>query len=175
MSTAPGRPQAAGWRQRVERVGAGVRGGLDQFHGGLVYVGRVIRLLLAVGQRAALALRGGPHRIRRQALVQQAIRVGVRSIPIIVLVQIFIGIILSLSMARPLDDIGQLERVADVVALATFREMGALISAVILSGFAGASIAAELGAMAKRSRPCGRMRSTRFAFSSCRACWPPPS
>ena len=147
MSTAPGRPQAAGWRPRVERIGAGVRAGLNQFHSGIVYVGRVLGLLLAIGQRAALAIRGGPHRIRYQALVQQAVRVGVRSVPIIVLVQIFIGIILSLSMARPLDDIGQLERVADVVALATFREMGALISAVILSGFAGASIAAELGAM----------------------------
>lgn len=63
------------------------------------------------------------------------------------LVQVFIGIILALSLARPLDDFGQLERVADVVALAMFREMGALISGVVLSGFAGASIAAELGAM----------------------------
>ena len=47
MSTAPGRPQAAGWRQRVERVGAGVRGGLNQLHSGIVYVGRVLGLLLA--------------------------------------------------------------------------------------------------------------------------------
>jgi phospholipid/cholesterol/gamma-HCH transport system permease protein len=37
--------------------------------------------------------------------------------------------------------------VADVVAIAVFRELGPLITAVILSGFAGASIAAELGAM----------------------------
>jgi len=75
------------------------------------------------------------------------VRVGVRSIPIVVLVQTFVGIILALAMARPLDDLGQMDRIADVVALAMFREMGALFSAVILSGFAGASIAAELGAM----------------------------
>ena len=42
---------------------------------------------------------------------------------------------------------GQLERVADVVAIAVFRELGPLIAAIILSGFAGASIAAEIGSM----------------------------
>lgn len=147
MSTAPGRPRAAGWRTLIEALGAGVRRGLDGFYGGLVYMGGIVRLLLAIGQRAARALRSGAHRIRAESLVQQAVRVGVRSIPIIALVQIFIGIILALSLARPLDDFGQIERVADVVALAMFREMGALISAVVLSGFAGASIAAELGAM----------------------------
>ena len=147
MSGVSGQPQTAGWRRGVESVGASVRGGLSELHSGVVYVGGVVRLLLAIGQRVVWAFQGGAHRIRRASLVQQAVRVGVRSIPIIMLVQIFIGIILALSMARPLNDIGQLERVADVVALAMFREMGALISAVILSGFAGASIAAELGAM----------------------------
>ena len=147
MSGVSGQPQTARWRRGVESVGASVRGGLSELHGGVVYIGGVVRLLLAIGQRVVWAFQGGAHRIRRASLVQQAVRVGVRSIPIIMLVQIFIGIILALSMARPLDDIGQLERVADVVALAMFREMGALISAVILSGFAGASIAAELGAM----------------------------
>jgi phospholipid/cholesterol/gamma-HCH transport system permease protein len=100
-----------------------------------------------VAQRGARAVRGGPHRIRAEALVRQAVRVGVRSIPIVVLVQVFIGIILALNLAPTLELYGSLERVADVVAIAVFRELGPLISAVILSGFAGASIAAELGAM----------------------------
>jgi phospholipid/cholesterol/gamma-HCH transport system permease protein len=86
-------------------------------------------------------------KFRRQALAAQMIRVGVRSIPIIVLVQVFIGIILALQMAPTLTSYGQRERVADVVAIAIFRELGPLLSAVVLSGFAGASIAAELGTM----------------------------
>jgi len=147
MNGMSGSKPVANWRQPVERIGGAIRALGAGAASGVVYVGRVVRLLGAIGQRLGRALRGGPHRIRREALVQQAVRVGVRSIPIIVLVQVFIGIILSLSMARPLEDIGQLERVADVIALATFRELGALITAVILSGFAGASIAAELGAM----------------------------
>jgi phospholipid/cholesterol/gamma-HCH transport system permease protein len=63
------------------------------------------------------------------------------------LVQVFIGVILALNLAPTLEDYGQLERVADVVAISVFRELGPLITAIILSGFAGASIAAELGAM----------------------------
>ncbi len=84
---------------------------------------------------------GGP------ALVAQMVRIGIRSIPIIVVVQIFIGIILALQLAPTLQTYGQLERVADVVGIAIVRELGPLLSAIVLSGFAGASIAAEIGAM----------------------------
>jgi len=81
------------------------------------------------------------------ALTSQMVRVGVRSIPIIVLVQTFIGIILALQLAPTLRNYGSLERIADVVGIAMFRELGPLLSAIVLSGFAGASIAAEVGAM----------------------------
>lgn len=86
-------------------------------------------------------------RLGRQALALQMVRVGVRSIPIIVLVQTFIGIILALQMAPTLESYGSIDRVANIIAIAMFRELGPLLSAIVLSGFAGASIAAEIGAM----------------------------
>lgn len=147
MSAALRPLRAASARQRVAALGAVVRTGAARVRQVVVYAGGVVRLFLSIGQRIVWTARGGPHRIRTAALVQQAVRVGVRSIPIIVLVQVFIGIILALNLAPTLEMYGSLERVADVVAIAVFRELGALISAVILSGFAGASIAAELGAM----------------------------
>lgn len=147
MSATSLRSRLALERQRVESLGAAVHSGLARLRGTVVYVGGIVGLFLAVAGRIARALRGGAHRIRLESLVQQAVRVGVRSLPIIILVQVFIGIILALNMAPTLETYGSLERVADVVAIAVFRELGALISAVILSGFAGASIAAELGAM----------------------------
>ncbi len=146
MSTAP-EQHRAGLRGGIEVVGATTRHGAAALLDGVAYVGGLVRLFGAVVNRVALSVRGGIHRIRMSALVEQAVRVGVRSVPIIVLVQVFIGIILALNMAPTLSDYGQLERVADIVAIAVFRELGPLISAVILSGFAGASIAAELGAM----------------------------
>jgi phospholipid/cholesterol/gamma-HCH transport system permease protein len=86
-------------------------------------------------------------RFGRDHLFAQMVRVGIRSIPIVSLVQVFIGIILALQMAPTLRTYGQIQRVADVVAIAMFRELGPLLSGIVLSGFAGASIAAELGTM----------------------------
>jgi phospholipid/cholesterol/gamma-HCH transport system permease protein len=63
------------------------------------------------------------------------------------MVQTFIGIILALQMAPTLRAYGQIERIADIVGIAVFRELGPLLSGIVLSGFAGASIAAELGTM----------------------------
>ena len=86
-------------------------------------------------------------RFGRDALVTQTVRVGVRSIPIVVLVSSSIGMILALQTAPSLADFGQTDKVANLVAVAVLRELGPLIAAIVLTGFAGASIAAELGTM----------------------------
>jgi phospholipid/cholesterol/gamma-HCH transport system permease protein len=74
-------------------------------------------------------------------------RVGVRSIPIVFLVLFCIGAILALQMAPILQRYGAANNVADIIAVAIGRELGPLVSAIVLTGFAGASIAAELGTM----------------------------
>ncbi len=136
------------WYRGPEAVGALTRQQVDRSVDGVRYVGGVTRLIWEVVLRTVKGFRGRTGgRLRLSAIAAQMTRVGVRSIPIILLVQIFIGIILALNLAPTLDAYGQLERVADVVAIAVFRELGPLISAIILSGFAGAAIAAELGAM----------------------------
>ncbi len=147
MSAAHPNAAAPFWWRGPEAVGRTIRRSGRELADSVAYVGGVVNLFLEISLRLARVYRGRTDRISVEHLVQQAVRVGVQSIPIIVIVQIFVGIILALAMARPLDEFGQLERVATVIALAMFREMGALFSAVILSGFAGAAIAAELGAM----------------------------
>ena len=86
-------------------------------------------------------------RFGRSAFYSQIVRLGVRSIGVIVLVSSCIGLILTLQMAPPLAEYGQTEKVANIVAIAVFRELGPLISAIVLTGFAGASVAAEIGTM----------------------------
>lgn len=130
-----------------QALGASVRGAGEACVRGAAYVGGWVRLVAAAADRSFRALfRLGP-RIRLEMLVAQSVRVGVRAIPIIMLVQFFIGLILALNLAPVLDAYGQLERMADVVGIAVFRELGPLLTAVLLSGYAGASIAAELGTM----------------------------
>jgi phospholipid/cholesterol/gamma-HCH transport system permease protein len=86
-------------------------------------------------------------RLGRAALMTQIVRVGVRSIFIVSLVSGCIGLILALQLSPPLDNFGQRDLVANIVAVAVLRELGPLIGAVVLTGFAGAAIAAEIGTM----------------------------
>ncbi|MHC4561648.1 MAG: MlaE family ABC transporter permease [Planctomycetota bacterium] len=83
----------------------------------------------------------------RPALAAQMVRVGVRSLGIIVLVQVFIGVVLALQMAPPLKTFGQEATISDIIGVAGFRMLAPIFTGIILSGFAGASIAAELGTM----------------------------
>ncbi|MBN1846933.1 MAG: ABC transporter permease [Sedimentisphaerales bacterium] len=86
-------------------------------------------------------------RLKGEYLVYQMVRVGVRAIPIVVLCELAIGMILPLQMHPKLDEFGQADQIATINAIAAFRELGPLMTAIVLSGFAGASIAAELGTM----------------------------
>ncbi|MBL0920529.1 MAG: ABC transporter permease [Phycisphaerales bacterium] len=86
-------------------------------------------------------------RLGRPAIVAQIVRVGVGSIFIVSLVSGAVGFILGLQMAPPLDNLGQVRLVPNIVAVAVLRELGPLIASIVLTGFAGAAIAAEIGTM----------------------------
>ena len=87
------------------------------------------------------------QRISYDALFMQMVRVGIKAIPIVILVQMAVGMILPLQMFPKLDEFGQSEQIATINGIAAFRELGPLMTAIVLCGFAGASIAAELGTM----------------------------
>ncbi len=100
------------------------------------------------------AVKVGPSllraRTRRQGwrnLWTQLDRVGVRAIPIVSLVVFCVGMIISLQVSPILKTFGATREIADIISIAVFRELGPLIGAIVLTGFAGASIAAELGTM----------------------------
>ncbi len=86
-------------------------------------------------------------RFGRFALYSQMVRLGVRAISVTMLVSGCIGVILAMQMSAPLEEFGQVERVATIIAIAVVRELGPLITAIVLTGFAGAAVAAELGTM----------------------------
>jgi phospholipid/cholesterol/gamma-HCH transport system permease protein len=86
-------------------------------------------------------------RLGKRAIIAQIVRIGVRSIFIVGLVSGCVGLILAFQLAPPLDQFGQKELVANIIGVAVLRELGPLIGAIVLTGFAGASIAAEIGTM----------------------------
>ncbi|MCC7390324.1 MAG: ABC transporter permease [Phycisphaerales bacterium] len=124
----------------VERLGAMFLGTLDHA-GHAVNLGLETLGWLGKGLTVKRARRGVP------SIIMQIIRVGVRSIFIVSLVSGCVGLILALQLAPPLDQFGSRDLVANIVGVAVLRELGPLIGAIVLTGFAGASIAAELGTM----------------------------
>ena len=89
-----------------------------------------------------------PHvRFGRTALVTQLVRVGWKATGIVMLVCGSVGLILALQMEPVLAEYGQSDLIAYIVGVSITRELGPLIAAIVVTGFAGASIAAELGTM----------------------------
>src|SRR4051794_11129221 len=91
--------------------------------GGLGYV---LRDAAAALPRALFTGRG--RRLGWRNLWAQMVRVGVRSVPIVTVVLLAIGAILVLQIAPILRDYGALDRVADIISIAVFRELGPLVS-----------------------------------------------
>lgn len=113
-----------------------------EFIGGM---GWLLRDTAAAAPAGLFGKRG--RRLGWSNLWAQMVRVGVKSIGIVSLVVFCIGAILALQIAPILDDYGVVSQVADIIGIAMFRELGPLVSAIVLTGFAGASIAAEIGTM----------------------------
>jgi phospholipid/cholesterol/gamma-HCH transport system permease protein len=84
---------------------------------------------------------------KRQRVFYQARRAGSDSLPIVSLVGLFIGIILALQTAYQLQRLGSEMYIANIVALSLVRELGPVITALVVAGRVGAAIAAEIGSM----------------------------
>jgi phospholipid/cholesterol/gamma-HCH transport system permease protein len=112
----------------------------------LAYVGS----LASLGGQAAYYTFVGPFQgkpLRLQRAVSQAMDVGVRALPILSLITFFIGLILALQAAYELRRFGAISYVATAVAISMSRELGPLITAIVVIGRSGSAFAAEIGTM----------------------------
>lgn len=113
----------------------------------LDHIGDVLWLVLGASGWIFRAMRNRRVRLGMGAIVSQLVRVGARSVFIVSLVSGCIGLILALQLSPPLDEFGRKDLVANIVGVAVLRELGPLIAAIVMTGFAGAAIAAEIGTM----------------------------
>ena len=87
------------------------------------------------------------ERIRWRDTFVQMVRVGVNSLPIVGMIAFLVGLIIAMQSAYQLDRFGATVYVADLVGVSLTRELGPLITAIIISGRSGSAIAAEIGTM----------------------------
>jgi phospholipid/cholesterol/gamma-HCH transport system permease protein len=123
----------------------------------LVRIGeQTIKQLRAAGEmvdfigEASLALAKfmrGKANYRRSDLTLLIQDAGVQALPIITLISLLVGLILAFVGAIQLKMFGAQIYVADLVGIAMAREMGAMMSAIVMAGRTGAAFAAQIGAM----------------------------
>lgn len=88
------------------------------------------------------------HRgIEPKEFLRQVVKIGLNSLPIVVLTAIFTGMVLALQTAYGLNRFGAKNYVGNVTSLAMIRELGPVLTALMLCGRVGAGIAAEIASM----------------------------
>jgi phospholipid/cholesterol/gamma-HCH transport system permease protein len=112
----------------------------------VAYLGALASLIAGASYSAFIGpFLGKP--LRWQRMISQAQEVGVRALPILSLITFFIGLILALQSAYELRKLGALSLVATAVAISVTRELGPLITAILVIGRSGSAFAAEIGTM----------------------------
>ena len=98
----------------------------------------LVRLLRAVAQ---------PRRVRFTSLIHHLERTGIDSLPIVAMLSFLIGVVLAYMGGEQLKRLGAETFTVNLVAVAVLREMGILITAIIIAGRSGSAFTAQIGTM----------------------------
>jgi phospholipid/cholesterol/gamma-HCH transport system permease protein len=112
------------------------------FIGGVAFLGAVV---VAMGRLAI-----GKSRFRVPAVVNQLERVGLRGVPIVMLISFLVGAIIAQQSIFQLRTFGTVHFVADLLGILVLRELAVLLTAIMIAGRSGSSFTAELGSMKMR-------------------------
>lgn len=91
-----------------------------------------------------------PSRLRLTALVHHMQQVGLNAVPIVALMGFLIGVVLAFQGATQLQQFGAEVFVVDLIAISILRELGILLTAIIVAGRSASAFTAAIGAMKMR-------------------------
>ena len=106
---------------------------------GLAFLGHVAVVMLAAA--------GSVRRLRPIAIARHVYDTGVTAIPIVALIAFLISVIIAFLSAQQLQRFGAEIFVVDLVTIGVLRELGVLLTAIIVAGRSGSAFAAEIGTM----------------------------
>ncbi len=129
----PGKPMHfAALGKRTLAAGRGARSGL-------AFVGELATKLVSIPFT--------PARLRPISIARHVYDTGITAIPIVALIAFLISIIMAYMGAQQLRKFGADIFVVDLVTVGVLREMGVLLTAIIVAGRSGSAFAAEIGSM----------------------------
>ena len=126
----------------LEALGRAVYAGRDDVIASMSILGATIR-----GGQMKL---GRGHSVNLAAIFNQIDRMGVGAIPVVVLMSAIVGAIVAQQGALQLRYFGADIFVVDLVGILVLRELGVLMTAIMIAGRSGSAITAEIGSMKMR-------------------------
>jgi phospholipid/cholesterol/gamma-HCH transport system permease protein len=137
---APPRPRTIA--DRLASVGQGTIGAVRTIGDALGFFGLVLsRIARTIAQ---------PGRLRFTSLVHHCQEAGVAAVPIVALMGFMIGVVLAFQGAVQLRTFGAEVFVVDLIAVSVLRELGILLTAIIVAGRSGSAYTASIGSMKVR-------------------------
>jgi phospholipid/cholesterol/gamma-HCH transport system permease protein len=133
------KPHASTLNHFLAEVGGGVVVGMTTFLQFLAFVGQVVKALFI--------LMMNPRRFRWHAVVQHFDMVGVRALGIVGLMSFLIGIVIAQQGAVQLRQFGAEVFTINLIGRLTLRELGILMTAIMVAGRSGSAFAAQIGTM----------------------------
>ena len=118
------------------------RGTLDALEEGRQQLGFLGLTLLTMARVAR-----HPGRLRFTSLVFHMEKVGLDALPIVGLISLLIGVVLAYQGATQLQRFGAEIFVVDLIAVSVLREIGILLTAIVIAGRSGSAFTAEIGSM----------------------------
>ena len=132
-------PAPTGWRACAERMGRSVVSALNFVRELAEYLGRFLAAI-------ARAIRH-PSDFRFTSLVYHCQETGLRAVPIVALMSFLIGVVLAFQGASQLQRFGAEIFVVDLIAIAVLRELGILLTAIVVAGRTASALTASIGSM----------------------------
>jgi phospholipid/cholesterol/gamma-HCH transport system permease protein len=126
----------------VSDVGETVALAVGDLWGGLDFLGRVV-----ARSARTLVL---PRHWRVTAFVHHLENFSLRGAPIIIMINMFVGAIVAQQGILQLQRFGAVSLTSELVSILTLRELGVLLTSIMVAGRSGSSITAEIGAMRMR-------------------------
>jgi len=126
----------------LESIGRATMGGWRDFLYGMDMLGAAIR-----GAQMKL---GRGHAVNPAAIFHQIDRMGVGAIPVVVLISAIVGAIVAQQGAYQLRWFGAEIFIVDLIGILSLRELGVLLTAIMVAGRSGSAITAEIGSMKMR-------------------------
>ena len=123
----------------VTTIGAAVAGRAGEWREDAEFVGEVTSGLAGLGRE--------PRRLRLGEWWVIVEKAGTNALPIVALISFLMGMIMAFQAAMPMRQFGVDIFVVNLVALAITRELGPLMTAIVLAGRSGSAFAAEIGTM----------------------------